>query len=168
MAGNISPQLMQLFQALMDENGNISPEKVAQIAPLLAQMGSVQPSTFGKVIGQGLQDTGLLQPEGAFESLPNPASFATPAAATPPIAEPSVASKIPSLLAQVGKAVQPAPVPDFNAPPAISPVAPQGVGGGGGGIDIQQLISAILQGSGGGQLPQSFGQQLLGRTGGVA
>lgn len=161
-------QIAQLMSGILNgPDGNIDEARLQQLTTFLAQKGDVDPSLFGKTIAE--EQGGLIDKISPSSTvLPAPATTVAQAAAaqTPPfVADPKAEEKpdIGTILAQVGKSIQPAEVPTFTPPPALQVAAPPSIGqlGTGAGIDLQRLIEAITGGRTA-QLPPSFGQQLLG------
>ena len=173
-------QLAQLLQGITTggPSGGVDEAALQELIKMLSLKASVDPGTFGKTIGEEFGGPSLIDKINPTNLLPTPASSLVAEQPKPPALPPGTIEENPqdrrpdigTILAQVGKAIEPSPVPKFTPPPALSVGTPPGVGqlATGGGIDLQQLIASILGAAGTPQLPVSFGQQLLGRTQGVA
>jgi hypothetical protein len=182
-------QLLGLLQQILPapgSGGQIDEAGLAQLVEMLATKGDADPKTFKELIGQESSTLSKIAPQSlikdSLQTLPVPASsivsgpaigtqtglasgtppFVPPPPTPAPPASPAV-DPIVATLAKLGQAIQPAPVPEFTPPPPISVGTPAGIGQlGSGGIDLQQLIAAVI-GQNVPALPQSFGSQLLGR-----
>ncbi len=177
-------QLLELLQQIMPSpgsGGQVDEEALAQLIEILSIKGDADPETFNSLIGQDTSALSKIDPQSlikdSLQTLPVPASSIPPRqGGTPtgisvpsPLTTPPTPSTVPTTdpvvetLAELGKAIQPAPVPEFTPPPPIGVGTPAGIGQlGSGGINLQQLIASII-GQNSSTLPQSFGSQLLGR-----